>query len=82
MKSILVVINNLECGGIQKALIDFLGVLVKEYKVSLRCFSKTGILLNQIPSEVNILPENERLCILAESKEQLKKKSFLTCLLN
>lgn len=75
MQSVLIVINNLECGGIQKALIDFLKVLVRNYDVSLRCFSQTGMLLDQVPPEVNILESSEKLSILAESMQQLKAKS-------
>lgn len=75
MQSILIVINNLECGGIQKALIEFINVISKEYKVTLRCFSHAGMLMNEVPPEVNVLPENKKLKILAESLNSLKKKS-------
>lgn len=75
MQSVLIVINNLECGGIQKALIEFLKVLVRNYDVSLRCFSQTGMLLDQVPPEVEILESSQKLSILAESMQQLKVKS-------
>lgn len=75
MKKILIVINNLNCGGIQKALIELLKLLPQQYEVTLRCFSCKGILMSEIPNNVKILPENTELNILAESMQELKKKS-------
>ncbi len=59
MKSILFVINNLGCGGAEKALISLLETIdYSKYKVDLFLFKHTGIFMSKIPKEVNLLSEN------------------------
>lgn len=55
-KNILFVINNLNCGGAEKALISLLEVFdFSMYSVDLYLFKREGIFLNNLPKEVNLL---------------------------
>ncbi|MCM3115086.1 glycosyltransferase [Neobacillus sp. MER 74] len=57
-KKILIVINNLNCGGAEKALISLLETLdFKLLDVDLLLFKHEGIFFNKIPKEVNLLKE-------------------------
>jgi len=56
-KELLFVINNLNVGGAEKALLSLLQNFdYSKYKVDLQLFSKEGLLLEQLPSEVCLLP--------------------------
>lgn len=58
MKKILFIMNDLECGGAQKALISLLdNINYMKYNVDLLLFNKKGIYLNDLPKDVNILDE-------------------------
>lgn len=55
---IVFVMNNLHCGGAEKALISLLQTMdYSKYNVDLLLFKKEGIFLNQIPKEVTLLDE-------------------------
>lgn len=55
-KDILFVINNLNVGGAEKALISLLKLFdYDKYNVDLLLFKKEGLFLKQVPKEVNIL---------------------------
>ena len=57
-KDILFVINNLNVGGAEKALISLLKLFdYDKYNVDLLLFKKEGLFLKQVPKEVNILHE-------------------------
>ena len=58
---ILIVINHMKVGGIQKSLLELLKVLsnCSEYDVSLFCCKATGAFLNQVPKQIKVLPEND-----------------------
>ena len=60
MQKILIVINHMNVGGIQKSLLELLKVLSKEkdLDVSLFCCKKEGAFLERIPSSIHLLPEN------------------------
>lgn len=59
-KDILFVMNNLNVGGAEKALVSLLQVMdYTRYNVDLLLFKKEGPFLKQIPQEVNVLPEPE-----------------------
>lgn len=59
-KKILFVMNNLNVGGAEKALVSMLQVFdYEKYEVDLLLFKKEGLFLNQIPAEVNLLAESE-----------------------
>lgn len=56
-KKILFVMNNLRCGGAEKALVSLLQTFdYSLYEVDLLLLKKEGLFLNQVPAEVTILP--------------------------
>lgn len=56
MQRILIINNDLDIGGIQKSLIDFLKYLVnKGHKIDLVLWKKKGPLLEKVPASVNII---------------------------
>ena len=58
MKKLLFVMNTLECGGAEKALISILeNIDYKKYEVDLVIFKHKGTFLTSIPSNVNLIPE-------------------------
>ncbi|WP_207725340.1 glycosyltransferase [Clostridium hominis] len=82
MKRILFVMNNLNCGGAEKALISLLETIdYSQYSVDLLLFKKEGLFLSKVPKEVNILdePENYKYFDMSTKKavyELLKKRDF------
>ena len=57
-KDLLFVMNKLSCGGAEKSLISLLQLIdYSKYNVDLFLFKHEGFLMNQIPSEVNLLPQ-------------------------
>ncbi|MFL0489393.1 glycosyltransferase [Bacillus sp. AFS054943] len=57
-KKILFVMNNLNCGGAEKALISLLETIdYSKYDVDLFLFKHAGIFINKLPKEINLLPE-------------------------
>lgn len=59
-KDILFVMNNLNVGGAEKALVSLLQVMdYDRYNVDLLLFRREGLFLKQVPSQVHILPELE-----------------------
>lgn len=61
MKKVLIVTNNMNIGGIQKALLELLKALAvrEDLSVSLFCCSKSGDFLMKIPNTISLLPENK-----------------------
>ena len=57
-KNILFVINNLNCGGAEKALISLLETIdYSLYNVDLFLFKHEGLFFSKIPKQVNLLEE-------------------------
>ncbi len=57
-QKLLFVLNNLNCGGAEKALISLLETLdYDHYEVDLFLFKHEGLFMNKIPKEVSLLPE-------------------------
>lgn len=54
VKKILIVNNNMNIGGVQKALVSLLHVLKDYYDVTLLLFCANGELMNEIPPEVRV----------------------------
>ncbi|WP_067149391.1 glycosyltransferase [Pseudotamlana agarivorans] len=55
-KNLIFVMNNLNCGGAENALVSLLQVLdFDKYNVDLLLFKKEGIFLDKLPSKVNLL---------------------------
>lgn len=76
MMKILIVTNHMQVGGIQKSLLELLKALsnCKEYDVSLFCCSATGAFLDQIPKQINILPENQYARVTEQALSECKKQ--------
>lgn len=56
-KKVLFVINNLNCGGAEKALISLLQLMdYSRYEVDLLLLKKEGLFLENVPKEVHVLP--------------------------
>lgn len=57
-KNLLFIMNNLTCGGAEKALISLLETIdYSSYNVDLFLFKHEGLFFNKIPSQVNLLEE-------------------------
>lgn len=76
MKKILIVNNNMNIGGIQKALLNLLNEVKNEYDTTLLLFCKTGELLSQIPKEINVVEGNAFLKILGMSHAEAKQRGI------
>ncbi|WP_057912988.1 glycosyltransferase [Peribacillus muralis] len=59
-KNILFVMPSLSAGGAEKSLINLLTLIdYKKYKVDLYLFNNSGLFINSIPSEVNVIESSE-----------------------
>jgi glycosyltransferase involved in cell wall biosynthesis len=57
MKKVLFIMNNLNCGGAEKALVSLLQQMdYSQYEVDLYLFRHEGLFLKQLPESVNLLP--------------------------
>ena len=77
MLKILFINNNLEMGGIQKALINMLKNISGKYDITLMLFSETGTMLNEVPKEIKVVSPNKYYRILGIGKEELKHTPIL-----
>jgi glycosyltransferase involved in cell wall biosynthesis len=67
-KNLLFVMPSLAAGGGEKSLVNLLSQLnYDEYNVDLFLFSKNGVFLNLLPSEVNVLKSNENHIIFKDT---------------
>lgn len=88
MKKVLIVIGNMNVGGIQKSLLELLKALSvsAEYDVSLFCCKRTGIFLDRVPKNIQILPENPYAVTteqpLSECKEQGMKYYYFRLIMS
>lgn len=80
MKKILIINNNLDMGGIQKSLINLLKEVHRDYNITLLLFSKSGVLLNDVPINVKIITPNKCYKMLGLTKSELKQYPLLFCL--
>ncbi|WP_447951894.1 glycosyltransferase [Chryseobacterium koreense] len=72
MRKILILCNDLELGGIQKSLIEFLSYLVKSqaFKVDLMLWQKDGPLQKMIPNDVHVIFQEYPTTLADVSKEK------------
>jgi glycosyltransferase involved in cell wall biosynthesis len=76
-KKLLFVMNNLNCGGAEKALISLLETLdYSKYEIDLFLFEHEGLFLNKIPKQVNLLSQPNEYQYFNMSV----KKAVLNCL--
>ena len=70
---ILIVNNNMQIGGIQKSLLNLLNSVHDDYDITLLLFSDYGVLLKDVPSNVNVVFADERTKVLGTPWNSLKK---------
>lgn len=80
-KKLIIVNNNLETGGIQRALVNLLTEIKGKYDITLFLFYKNGPYLDLIPKEIKVIEASGLLRILGTSKEEAKKLGFFYYLL-
>ncbi|MCD7033152.1 glycosyltransferase [Metabacillus sp. GX 13764] len=77
-KQILFIMNNLNCGGAEKALISLLETIdYSIYEVDLLLFKKEGIFLSKVPKQVNLLDEPKEFIFFDMPIKKAIKKGFL-----
>lgn len=75
MKNVLIVSHCMEIGGAERALLGLLGAFdFDEYNVELFLLRHTGELMQYIPKQVRLLPENRRYSSLAVPLSDVIKK--------
>lgn len=75
-KKIIIVNNNMQIGGIQKALTNLLNVVGDQYDFTLFLFDKRGSYLNSIPSSIRVVEAKGLLKYLAMSQDEAKRNVF------
>lgn len=66
MKKIFIASHCMELGGAERSLLGILNSIdYKNYEVDLLLYRHTGELLRYIPKEVNLLPEDKQMSMLA-----------------
>ena len=66
MKEVLIIANDLEIGGAEKALLGFLEAIdTSQYHVDLFLLKQTGPWLSYLPERINLLPEIKQYASLA-----------------
>lgn len=66
MKKIFIASHCMELGGAERSLLGILNSIdYKNYEVDLFLYRHTGELLKYIPKEVNLLPEDKQMAMLA-----------------
>lgn len=72
MKKILIVNNNMDMGGIQKSLANFLNALHGSYDLTLLLFSKSGSLLDEIPEDVKVIVPRRCYRVMGLTRQELR----------
>lgn len=70
-KKILIVNNNLDAGGIQKSLINLLKASADDYEITLMLFSKSGVLLSEVPDHVRVITPRAAYRMLGLNRTEL-----------
>lgn len=78
MKKVLIAMNSLSYGGIQKALVNLLDELGKDpnLDITVLLVRKKGEYLDELPQNVKLITANKFWSIMETSNEECKKKSF------
>ena len=75
MKKILIASHCMELGGAERSLLGILNAMdYQKYEVDLFLYRHTGELLKYIPKEVNLLPEDKQMSMLAIPFQNVIKK--------
>lgn len=76
-KKLILVIDNLNIGGIATSFYNFLNYNHEKYNISILVFDQESIDLNRIPEDVIIVKPPKRLLVLAKTQKEIFYKSFL-----
>lgn len=78
MKKVLIVANNMEIGGAERALLGLLNVIdTTQYDVDLFLLHHSGAFLDMIPDNIHLLPEIKKYsCLGVPLTEVIRKKCF------
>ena len=77
MKKIIIVNNNMNLGGVSKALLDLLQEISGRYEITLFLFSPTGEYMKDIPSSVNIISSSSLFRCLGLGQNECKHNPIL-----
>ena len=81
MKRVLFVCNNLNHGGIPRALVNLLRTVSDTCQAELLLFEPSGDYLDEVPENVRLVPSEGLLYLLGVPQEELKKRSKSMALL-
>ncbi len=77
MKRILFVMSNLRTGGITTSLLNLLDEISRDKELDIDILLFDATLKNKLPKQVNVLPENKFLKILAVPQQEIERESKL-----
>lgn len=81
MKKILIVIDNLNTGGVATSLYNYLVAMSDKANYDLLVFDEDSIKLNEIPTNVNVLTTQRTLHMLGKTNREMQKESkILACI--
>lgn len=80
MKKILIANNNLQIGGIQRALINLLSEIAPEYEISLFLLAPEGPLMKELPAGVRVISGNPFVRVLGLSQEEAEREGIFPML--
>ena len=81
MKKILIVIDNLNTGGVATSLYNYLVAMSDKANYDLLVFDEDSIKLNEIPTNVNVLTTQRALHMLGKTNREMQKESkILACI--
>ncbi len=76
MKKILIVNNNMQIGGIQKALANLLSEIASKYEITLFLMASKGALMKEIPENVHVVKANRFVRVLGLTHAQAKNEGI------
>ena len=74
MKKILFVINHMDMGGIQRALVELLKQIGSMYDISLMVIKPDGVLMNELPATIKIIRASDMLLASEQSLSACKNR--------
>ena len=77
MKKIIIVNNNMNLGGVQKALLDLLWAVQEEYDITLFLFSSTGEYMDKLPQKIKVVSCKSMFQCLGISQNESKSNPVL-----
>lgn len=75
-KKVLIINNNLEIGGVQKALVNMLNEIHNEYDITLFLFASVGEYKSQLPQGIKVIEANPFLQLLGISQAEARQRGL------